>query len=68
LVHPKNENQDERLAILINALIILSDENASGKHVANKLKKYMKKEDAKNLKKAKKIIESTFKEVEKWTS
>jgi len=67
LVHPKNENQDERLAILINALIILSDEKASGKHVASKLKKYIKKDDIKNLKKAKKILESTFREAEKWT-
>jgi len=67
LVHPKNENQDERLAILINALIILSDENISGKQVASKLKKYIKKDDMKNLQKAKKILESTFREAEKWT-
>jgi len=67
LVHPKNENQDERLAILINALIILSDENTSGKQVASKLKKYIKKDDMKNLQKAKKILESTFREAEKWT-
>ena len=64
LISKKSPN--ERLAILLSAFIVLSDENTNPKLVISSLKKYIKESDHRKFKKARKIMEATFKEVEKW--
>jgi hypothetical protein len=60
-------NPNERLAILLNAFIMLSEEKTNSKFIASSLKKYIKKEDMRKIKHAKKLLEATIKEAEKWT-